>query len=203
MLASFPAPTPTVGVRWTDLLTPLDSALPSCYLSYKQSAGLSPLCFHGLTNPFSRNSFPFTSICVAPWCFPRALRISGVPAPHWVGELMLSITYSLIFALGSLFRACAVCFQRLTASFAENRGVGGGVVNLPKLALPSMHGLGVDPMLDMRLQETQRDRTLLQDRFVEGADVELAGQLALGFGAQFADLELAKLVGQGLARPHD
>jgi hypothetical protein len=28
------------------------------------------LCFHGLTNCFSRNSFPFTTICVAPWFFP-------------------------------------------------------------------------------------------------------------------------------------
>src|SRR5712672_4055154 len=143
------APAPALGVRWTDLPTQLDSAHPSCCLSYKQSPGLSPLCFHGLTNPFSRKSFPFTSICVAPWCFPRCLRISGIPAPHWVGELMLSITYSLFFALGSLFGACAVCFQRLTASFAENRGVGGGVVNLPKLALPSMRGLGADVAINL------------------------------------------------------
>src|SRR5882724_9565127 len=203
MSALLPARAPASGVRWTDPPTHLDSTHPSCCLFYKQSTCLSPLCFHGFTNPFSPNSFPFTSICVAPWCFPRALRISGIPAPHSVGELMFSIAYSLFFALGSFFGACAFCFQRLTASFAENRGVGGGVVNPPKLALPSMRGLGVDPMLDVRLQETQRDRTLLQDRFVEGADVELAGQLALGFGAQFADLELAKLVGQGLARPHD
>src|SRR5712671_2226072 len=125
---------------------------------------------------------PFLShLSALPWCFPRSLRISGLLGPHWVGELMLSITCSLFFALGSLFGACAVCFQRLTASFAENRGVGGGVVNLPKLALPSMRSLGVDPMLDMRLQETQRDGALLQDGVVKGADVELAGQLAFGF----------------------
>jgi len=58
-------------------------------------------------------------------------------------------------------------------------------------------------MLDMRLQEAQRDRALLQDSIVEGADVELTGEAALGFGAQLSNLELAKLVGQGLARPHD
>src|SRR5712671_1640559 len=179
MSALPPAPAPTSGVRWIDLPTHLDSIHPSCCLSYKQSACLSPLCFHGLTNPFSRKSFPFTSICVAPWCFPRCLRISGIPAPHWVGRLMFSITCSLFFALGSLFGACVVCFQRLTASFAENRGVGGGVVNLPKIALPSMRSLGVDPMLDMRLQEAQGHRALLQDGVVEGADVELAGELAL------------------------
>src|SRR6266403_2805030 len=125
MSALLPARAPASGVRWTDPPTHLDSTHPSCCLSYKQSTCLSPLCFHGFTNPFSPNSFPFTSICVAPWCFPRVLRISGIPAPRWVGELMLSITYSLFFALGSLFGACAVCFQRLTASFAENRGVGG------------------------------------------------------------------------------
>ncbi|SRR6266403_60300 len=136
MSALSPASAPTSGARWIDPPTLLDSSHSSCYLSYKQSAYLSPLCFHGLTNPFFLKSFPFTSICVAPWCFPRALRISGIPTSHWVGELMLSITYSLFFALGSLFGACAVCFQRLTASFAGNRGVGGGVVNLPKLALP-------------------------------------------------------------------
>ena len=142
MSALSPAPAPTSGVRWTDLPTPLGPIHANCCLSYKQSAGSSPLCFHGLTNPFSRNSFPFTSICVAPWCFPWSLPIPDFFAPHWVGELILSITYSLFFALGSLFGARAVCFQRLTASFAENRGVGGGIVNLPKLALPSMLGFG-------------------------------------------------------------
>jgi len=55
-------------------------------------------------------------------------------------------------------------------------------------------------MLDLMLEEAQRNGTLLQDRFVEGADVELAGEPAFGFGAQFADLELAELTGQGFAR---
>ena len=58
-------------------------------------------------------------------------------------------------------------------------------------------------MLDVRLQQAQRDGALLQDGVVEGSHVKLAGEPAFGFGAQFADLALAKLVGQGLARPHD
>jgi len=32
---------------------------------------LCPLCFHGLTNCFSRKPFPFTIICVAPGCHPQ------------------------------------------------------------------------------------------------------------------------------------
>ena len=66
-----------------------------------------------------------------------------------------------------------------------------------------MGGVGVDPMLDVRLQETQRDRVLLQDGVVEDSHVKLSGEAALGFGAQLSNLELAKLVGQRLARPHD
>ena len=31
-----------------------------------RNPNLSPLCFHGLTNCFSRNSFPLINICVAP-----------------------------------------------------------------------------------------------------------------------------------------
>jgi len=58
-------------------------------------------------------------------------------------------------------------------------------------------------MLDMRLQQAQRDRALLQDGVVEGSHVKLAGEAPLGFGAQFADLELAELTGQGFARPLD
>src|SRR6267154_2289377 len=63
MSALSPAPAPALGVRWNDLPTPLGFTDPSCCLSYKQSAYLSPLCFHGLTNPFSRHSFPFTCFC--------------------------------------------------------------------------------------------------------------------------------------------
>ena len=37
--------------------------LPLCSA---KNLNLSPLCFHGLTNCFSRNSFPLINICVAP-----------------------------------------------------------------------------------------------------------------------------------------
>ena len=37
--------------------------LPLCSA---RNPNLSPLCFHGLTNCFSRNSFPLINICVAP-----------------------------------------------------------------------------------------------------------------------------------------
>src|ERR1700686_4068288 len=73
MSALSPAPAPASGVRWTDLSSPLDSALPSCYLSYKQSAFSSPLCFHTVTNCFFRKPFVLRTICVAPWCAPRSL----------------------------------------------------------------------------------------------------------------------------------
>src|SRR5258708_1335552 len=132
MSALFPAPAPTLGVRWTDLPTPLESALPSCCLSYKQSAFLPTLCFHNLTNPFSRKPFPFTSIqnprgC-APLSFPGGALCLGTPAcpdPVGVANSVLSTACSLFFSLGSLFRARVVCFQRLTASFRKTPGVGG------------------------------------------------------------------------------
>src|SRR5580704_14411316 len=124
MSALSPAPAPTSRVRWIDLPTPLDSALPRCCLSYKQSAFLSPLCFHNLTNCFSHNSFILITICVAPWCFPflcealcsdlRALCVTLFPA---AARPVFSVTYGLFFSLGSLFRARVVYFQRPTDSF--------------------------------------------------------------------------------------
>src|SRR6266849_2719381 len=43
MLALSPAPATSLGARWADPLTPLESALTDCYLSYKQNAPVSPL----------------------------------------------------------------------------------------------------------------------------------------------------------------
>src|SRR5260370_13975446 len=59
----------------------------------------------------------------------------------------------------------------------------------PKLCLgssrvASIRGLGVDPMLDMRLEETQRDRALLQDGVVEGAAVEFGAEPPFCFAPQ-------------------
>jgi len=122
MSALSPAPAPTSGVHWINLPTPLESTLPTCCLSYKQRARLSPLCFHGLTNPFHPTPFLSHLSALPPGVSPTPSD-SAILAPHWVGELILSIAYSLFFALGSLFRsACRFCFQRLTASFAENGG---------------------------------------------------------------------------------
>jgi hypothetical protein len=139
MSALSPAPAPTSGVRWTDLPTPLDSALPSCYLSYKQSAFLSPLCFHNLTNPFSRKSLVFTSIQIprGVWrvLFPGCALCLGAPAcpdPVGVANSIFSAACSLLlalslegFSLGPLFRRRVVCFQRLTTSFGKMPGGGG------------------------------------------------------------------------------
>src|SRR5712692_5425766 len=43
MSALSPAPATSSGAPWADPLTPLDSALTDCYLSYKQNAPVSPL----------------------------------------------------------------------------------------------------------------------------------------------------------------
>ncbi len=51
-------------------------------------------------------------------------------------------------------------------------------------------------MLNVRLEEAEGDGALLEDGIVEGADVELGTEAALGFSAQLADFELAELVGQ-------
>src|SRR5579884_3784708 len=58
---------------------------------------------------------------------------------------------------------------------------------------------GLQPCGDAALQDVQRERALLEDDLVEGADVEPAAQGALGPAAQLADLELADLVRQRLA----
>src|SRR6266851_8167416 len=43
MSALSPAPATSSGAPWADPLTPLDSALTDCCLSYKQNAPVSPL----------------------------------------------------------------------------------------------------------------------------------------------------------------
>src|SRR5438309_3938805 len=68
---------------------------------------------------------------------------------------------------------------------------------------PSVFRLGVNPILDVRLQQAQRDSALLQHRVVEGADIELTGEAALSVGAQLSNLELTEFVSQRLPRPHD
>src|SRR5712692_11891667 len=89
----------------------------------------------------------------------------------------------------------------LVATLTKNTRDGGTLLSVPGFA--SIFGLGVEPMLDVRLEEAQRDGALLQHGIVEGTDAELSGEAALGFGAQFADFELAEFVGQRLPGPHD
>ena len=62
--------------------------------------------------------------------------------------------------------------------------------------------LSCDPFVDELLQHIQRDRALAEDDVVELAEVERA-ELFLGPPAQLLDLQLADLVGQGLAGPGD
>src|ERR1700732_4532177 len=137
MSALSPAPAPISGVRWTDLPTPLDSALPSCCLSYKQSAFWSPLCFHNLTNCFFGNSFVFKNICVAPWCFPRRLQNFGFLslAMLWRANVFNSLQPLAcpeprrVHSWASFLHSCRL-FSEAYSLFLQNTGGGGGRVSL-------------------------------------------------------------------------
>src|SRR5712671_6918288 len=58
-----------------DFRRPSDSQ-QSVPFSSPRNPNLSPLCFHGLTNCFSRNSFPLINICVAPRVWGGGLQFS-------------------------------------------------------------------------------------------------------------------------------
>src|SRR6185295_3117474 len=59
------------------------------------------------------------------------------------------------------------------------------------------------PGLDARVQEVERQLAVAQQVVVEGAQVEGRPELALGVGAQLADLQLSELVGRHGARAVD
>jgi hypothetical protein len=124
MSALSPVPAPTSGVRWTDLPTPLASALPSCCLSYEQSAISSTLCFHNLTNPIFRKPFVFTSIQNArgvPYCcLPAALCVS-VSLWQTPSFQQLAASFPL---LALFFELVSFVFRDLQTLFAKHRGVG-------------------------------------------------------------------------------
>jgi hypothetical protein len=158
MSALSPAPAPTSGVRWTDLPTPLVSALPSCCLSYKQSAFLPPLCFHNLTNPFSRKPLVFTSIQNPGGVTPPGILFSDFSA------LLLSVSVTnpaflyccgLFCALYPLFRARVFCFQRLTDSFRKTPGGGGGLSLFLATRLPRAEPRGHSPLQRAAWESTQ------------------------------------------------
>src|SRR4029077_536638 len=60
-----------------------------------------------------------------------------------------------------------------------------------------------DEVADLLLQHGQRHGTIGEDGVVERAHVELRAELGFGLRAQLPDLQLAHLVGEGLARPGD
>src|SRR5712672_1690900 len=126
MSALLPARAPASGVRWTDLPTHLDSTHPSCCLSYKQSACLSPLCFHGLTNPFSRKSFPFTSVCVAPWCFSPSLSNFRHPRPALGRRANVFTSLQPLFRSWLSFRSVCRLFSEAYSLFCRKQGGGWG-----------------------------------------------------------------------------
>src|SRR5712675_2112081 len=63
---------------------------------------LSPLCFHGLTNCFSRKPFVFIMICVAPRVSPLCCRIRPPVAPTIV-------SFSVFSSLQTLFLSLLFC----------------------------------------------------------------------------------------------
>src|SRR6267154_3612669 len=123
MSALSPAPAPTSGVRWTDLPTPLDSTDPSCCLSYKQSADLSPLCFHGLTNCFSRKPFVLITICVAPGCTPLVPSDAGCLGCSWGKPSVSILLRTLLRSCGSFVGARRL-FSATYELFCKTPGVG-------------------------------------------------------------------------------
>src|SRR3954471_6621827 len=64
-------------------------------------------------------------------------------------------------------------------------------------------GAFLNPGVDAGFQERERQRPRPQDGVVEGAEVEGGAEGFFGAGAEGADLELADLVGAGLAGPAD
>src|SRR6266436_2622212 len=184
MSALSPAPAPALGARWTDLPNSLDSIYPSCCLSYKQSAGLSPLCFHGLTNCFSRKPFVLITICVAPGCtHSETLTLGRARMQSPVSTFPATHTRNSSVSLFAATHAKMASCKSFACHTYEKAGVSPSNM-LTTADDGTSAGLRLDPMLDVRLQDAQGDRSLLQDGVVEGAHVELAGEAARGFGAQ-------------------
>ena len=88
---------------------------------------LPPLCFHTLTNCFSRNPFIFTSIQIPRGCggqepkAPHGFLCASVPL--WQIHLFQELAASLS-SLCALFCTRLLCFQSFAASFPNPPGVG-------------------------------------------------------------------------------
>src|SRR5260221_14741967 len=89
-------------------------------LSTSHKPVLSPLCFHGLTNCFSRKPFAFINICVAP-------RVSP-PTVHAIQEFtsrsnQLYYRHTVMNSLSSRKKPSALD-QQLPHSFTKTPGLG-------------------------------------------------------------------------------
>src|SRR5579864_7538512 len=89
---------------------------------------LLPLCFHGLTNCFSRNPFLFKTICVARGCGGYLLEMP--PAPLCVlcvavANPFLSSICGLFISLCAPQKSQPLCNQSNPDSFCKTPGVGG------------------------------------------------------------------------------
>ena len=92
MSALSPALAPTSGVRWADLLTPLESNLTDCCLSYKQSAPVSPL-FATLTHSaYLTDSAHFQTPCfdTLAHSFPVSPLVATLTKNTWDGGTTLA-----------------------------------------------------------------------------------------------------------------
>ena len=87
---------------------------------------LSPLCFHGLTNCFSRKAFVFKKICVATRVYPLCCRIQPSVAPAIVSFSVFSSLQTLFLSLLScstpvpLFSVGYTLFRKNTGGMGVN-----------------------------------------------------------------------------------
>ena len=115
-----PAP---VAFASSQILLPLSVSRRLC-----GNLNLFALCFHGLTNCFSRNPFLFTIICVAP-----GVGVTNSPIlplfPLWLGVSVAnpipSRVWGLFNSLAVFFRTPILCFQSFAHSSTKTPGVGG------------------------------------------------------------------------------
>jgi len=84
-------------------------------------SNLSPLCFHTLTNCFSRNPFVFTLICVAQGCHPN----SSVPARPSGGSPWQIHSFQVLAASLPSLSTSRPLFSATWSLFSQNTRVGG------------------------------------------------------------------------------
>jgi hypothetical protein len=129
--------------------TPTHRRVGGCLRSFpplvtRHSPLSSPLCFHILTNCFSRNAFVFTTIRIAPECHPPAPPIRTVLRLCALCVSAVSCVFSfscgLFISLAALFQAPVLCFQSFAHSSTKTPGVWVprmvGVSGVPKFPVP-------------------------------------------------------------------